>query len=120
GLTRAALCVRLVESVLRRYLLLVETGINDLRLLGTSGKTKISGTSVIWGGSIAGLLTGGALDDHFERVVIVKSEEWLSGEEGREIETWTQLQPHKRLVQYQSQNPRRFCKSQADKIKLVR
>ncbi|KAF8891422.1 hypothetical protein CPB85DRAFT_1441025 [Mucidula mucida] len=77
---------------------------NDLPLLGTSRKNKIPGTAVICGGSIAGLLTARALHDHLERVVIVEPEGWLSGEEGRVIESWTQRQPRKRLVQYHSQN----------------
>ncbi|KAF8996684.1 hypothetical protein BDZ89DRAFT_1171481 [Hymenopellis radicata] len=88
--------------ILRRYLLSVQTGMNDLPSLGVARTTKLPGTAVVCGGSIAGLLTARACHDHFERVVIVEPEEWLSTAEGTTVNSWTQSQTRSRLIQYQS------------------
>ncbi|KAF9021116.1 hypothetical protein BDZ89DRAFT_1019753 [Hymenopellis radicata] len=82
------------------YLLSVQTAINDLPALGVAKKTKIPGTAVVCGGSIGGLLTARVCHDHFERVIVVEPEAWLSTEEGRTTESWTQTQVRSRLIQY--------------------
>ncbi|KAF9021118.1 hypothetical protein BDZ89DRAFT_1138208 [Hymenopellis radicata] len=99
-----SLCVVAVSScrLLRRRLLSVETGMNDLPFLGVKTDTKIPGTAVVCGGSIAGLLTARACHDHFERVLIVEPEAWLSTEEGRLVHSRNQTQARSRLIQYSS------------------
>ncbi|KAF9031538.1 hypothetical protein BDZ89DRAFT_1063935 [Hymenopellis radicata] len=94
---------------LRRHLLSVETGSNDLRSLGIARKRKIPGTAVVCGGSIGGLLTARACHDHFERVIVIEPEAWLSTEEGRLVQSWTQTQTRSRLIQYHSLHASLAC-----------
>ncbi len=52
--------------------------------------------------SVGGLLTARVCQDHFERVIIVEPEAWVSTEEGCAVHSWTQSQIRSRLIQYQS------------------
>ncbi|KAH7890095.1 hypothetical protein F5I97DRAFT_1801450 [Phlebopus sp. FC_14] len=63
---------------------------------------KIKGTAVICGGSIAGMLAARVCHDHFDRVVIVEAEEWLSGEDGCNPRPCTQKHRRSRVGQYYS------------------
>ncbi|KIY66467.1 hypothetical protein CYLTODRAFT_411806 [Cylindrobasidium torrendii FP15055 ss-10] len=78
------------------------TAYYDLKTLGHSRETssKIPGTAVVCGGSIAGLLTARACHDHFERVVIIEPEAWLSTDEGRQTEALNQTSKRARIIQY--------------------
>ncbi|EJD45017.1 hypothetical protein AURDEDRAFT_184878 [Auricularia subglabra TFB-10046 SS5] len=75
-LTAAAVAIPsllVARAALRSYLMRTFTGLPDLARIGTPC-TKRSGTAVIAGGSIAGLVTARVLRDHFERVVVVEPE----------------------------------------------
>ncbi|PFH53243.1 hypothetical protein AMATHDRAFT_1318 [Amanita thiersii Skay4041] len=64
----------------RKKLTAEQIGLRDLELLGkprTNGP-KLSGTVVICGGSLAGLTAARVCHDHFENVIIVEPEAWLS------------------------------------------
>jgi hypothetical protein len=95
--------------------------INELKKLGQSRPkdAKIKGTAIVCGGryvmelfvrstsdnacdSLSGLLAARVCHDHFEGVIIVEPEAWLSTDEGRLIEAWKQPQPRSRVAQYQS------------------
>lgn len=52
--------------------------------------------------SIGGLLAARICHDHFERVIIVEPEGWLTTEHGRLVHPWTQKQNRKRVMQYKS------------------
>ena len=104
GALAAALYAGLVllHSIVRRKMVAQQTGLLDLPLLGESRKDakKIKGTAVVCGGrchntsilravlifipihSIAGLAAARVCHDHFERVIIIEPEGWLSTEEG--------------------------------------
>ncbi|KAK7453512.1 hypothetical protein VKT23_011791 [Stygiomarasmius scandens] len=88
----------------RQHLLKKETALMDWPLLGRprAEKDKIPGTVVICGGSLAGLLAARVCHDHFERVVIVEAEAWLSTEDGIKVESWTQTNKRARVMQYTS------------------
>ncbi|KAJ7658947.1 hypothetical protein B0H17DRAFT_343339 [Mycena rosella] len=90
--------------LLRRHLLAKNIGLPDLELLKNSRKQdeRIPGTAVICGGSIAGLLTARVCHDHFERVLVVEPEAWVTSEEGRKIDGWNQKVARSRVVQYTS------------------
>ncbi|KAJ7737143.1 hypothetical protein DFH07DRAFT_985703, partial [Mycena maculata] len=100
----AAYSVLLVSwHLLRRHLLAKHIGLGDLPLLKSrQPDKKISGTAVICGGSIAGLLTARVCHDHFERVIIVEAEAWVTTEEGRKVDGWKQTLSRSRVVQYDS------------------
>ncbi|KAF9031534.1 hypothetical protein BDZ89DRAFT_621350 [Hymenopellis radicata] len=49
-----------------------------------------------------GLLTARVCHDHFEHVVVVEAEPWVSTEEARAVHSWTQSHTRSRLIQYQS------------------
>ena len=57
--------------------------------------------------SVAGLLAARVCHDHFEHVIIVEPEAWLSTDEGREVTLWPESQSRARLIQYNSLH----CKS---------
>ncbi|THU91062.1 hypothetical protein K435DRAFT_841195 [Dendrothele bispora CBS 962.96] len=97
----------LLRHVIRRFryhLLKKETAMLDWALMGKAReeKNKISGTAVICGGSIAGLLAARVCHDHFERVVVVEPEGWLSTEDGVQVESWEQKYKRARVIQYTS------------------
>ncbi|KAF5358627.1 hypothetical protein D9758_007741 [Tetrapyrgos nigripes] len=96
--------LRLLVQRFRRRLLKKETALLDLPLLGKARdeKDKISGTVVICGGSIAGLLAARVCHDHFERVIIVEPEAWLTTEDGVKVKSWTQDNKRARVMQYTS------------------
>ncbi len=50
ALTCTYVVLALSGRFLRRYLLSVQTGMNDLPLLGLARKTKLPGTAVVCGG----------------------------------------------------------------------
>ncbi|EGO21881.1 hypothetical protein SERLADRAFT_372527 [Serpula lacrymans var. lacrymans S7.9] len=105
GLPVAIYCLSLcIWSWLRRRLLITQTGWTDIPLLGKGRQEagKIKGTVVVCGGSIGGLLTARICHDHFERVIIVEPEAWLSTSDGRETQAWTQKYQRYRVVQYYS------------------
>ncbi|THU97261.1 hypothetical protein K435DRAFT_69481 [Dendrothele bispora CBS 962.96] len=98
------LLLRHVTRRLRHHLLKKETAMLDWVLMGKAReeKNKIPGTAVICGGSLAGLLAARVCHDHFERVIIVEPEAWLSTEDGVQVESWKQKQKRARVVQYTS------------------
>jgi hypothetical protein len=72
--------LKVIHNLVRRKHVAQQTGLLDLPFLGALRKDgrKIEGTAVICGGSIAGLLAARICHDHFDRVVIVEAEGWLS------------------------------------------
>ncbi|THU97258.1 hypothetical protein K435DRAFT_857772 [Dendrothele bispora CBS 962.96] len=90
--------------LLRYHLLKKETAMLDWALMGKAReeKNKIPGTVVICGGSLAGLLAARVCHDHFERVVIVEPEAWLSTDDGTQVESWKQKNKRARVAQYTS------------------
>ncbi|THU91057.1 hypothetical protein K435DRAFT_863771 [Dendrothele bispora CBS 962.96] len=97
----------LLRHVIRRFryhLLKKETAMLDWALMGKTReeRNKIFGTAVICGGSIAGLLAARVCHDHFERVVVVEPEAWLSTEDGVQVESWEQKHKRARVMQYTS------------------
>ncbi|KAJ7123948.1 hypothetical protein C8R43DRAFT_899299 [Mycena crocata] len=90
-------------QLLRRHLIAKHTGLADFPLLKSRHPDKkIPGTAVICGGSIAGLLTARICHDHFERVVVVEAEAWVTSEEGRKVDGWNHKLVRSRVVQYAS------------------
>ncbi|EJD44965.1 hypothetical protein AURDEDRAFT_151981 [Auricularia subglabra TFB-10046 SS5] len=84
----AAVGLVLVYLILRRavrsYLLRQFTCVPDLERLGTARRgSKLPGTAVICGGSIAGLFAARVCSDHFEKVVVVEPEAWTFAPEAR-------------------------------------
>ncbi|KIJ42124.1 hypothetical protein M422DRAFT_31490 [Sphaerobolus stellatus SS14] len=75
---------RFTATLTRNKLRAILTAVDDIPLLGLPrGCTRrIPGTAVVCGGSIAGLLTAKICGDHFDKVVIVEPEEWVTTEEG--------------------------------------
>ncbi|KAF8524139.1 hypothetical protein BU17DRAFT_43208 [Hysterangium stoloniferum] len=73
-------------SLFQKKLRATLSPLEDLSLLGEqrlSGQ-RIRGTALVCGGSIAGLLTAKVCSEHFENVIIVEAEDWLSTPEGLE------------------------------------
>ncbi|KAL1741288.1 hypothetical protein HDZ31DRAFT_45760 [Schizophyllum fasciatum] len=82
-----------------------ETCSQEFEVLGRSrGSRKIKGTAVICGGSYSGLLAARVCHDHFERVVIIEPEEWLSTAEGTLTHAWAQKSNRSRVMQYLALN----------------
>ncbi|KAL1720184.1 hypothetical protein EV715DRAFT_197336 [Schizophyllum commune] len=95
----------LVGRYVRDRALRRETCLHEFEDLGLPRRgRKIQGTAVICGGSYSGLLAARVCHDHFERVVIIDPEEWLSTEEGRLTAAWTQTSQRSRIMQYFSLN----------------
>lgn len=66
---------------IRRHLIKKLTALDELAKLGTKSNRRteqLRGTVIICGGSIAGLLVAKVCSDHFENVVTVESEEWVT------------------------------------------
>ncbi|KIJ37098.1 hypothetical protein M422DRAFT_50721 [Sphaerobolus stellatus SS14] len=79
------------------------TAIGDLKFLGERNDKKYSGTALVCGGSISGLLAARVLSDYFEKVLIVEPEEWLTTKDG--ISPYSrdesgQLRKHSKVFQY--------------------
>ncbi|KIL56560.1 hypothetical protein M378DRAFT_16991 [Amanita muscaria Koide BX008] len=93
-----------LHRVVRKKHIAQRTGLLDLPLLGAPRKDskKIGGTAVICGGSIAGLLTARVCHDHFERVVIIEAENWLSTECAWPDNTSELKNKRSRLVQWEA------------------
>ncbi|KAM6501579.1 hypothetical protein JOM56_001556 [Amanita muscaria] len=93
-----------LHRVLRKKHIAQRTGLLDLPLLGAPRKDskKIGGTAVICGGSIAGLLTARVFHDHFERVIIIEAENWLSTECAWPDNTSELKNKRSRLVQWEA------------------
>ncbi|KAF8574755.1 hypothetical protein K439DRAFT_1624087 [Ramaria rubella] len=70
--------------LIRKRLRATLTAVDDIPLLGQPRKSneRLRGTAVICGGSIAGLLTARVCSDHFNDVIIVEPEEWVTTTEG--------------------------------------
>ncbi|KAF8529996.1 hypothetical protein JB92DRAFT_2859327 [Gautieria morchelliformis] len=66
-----------ISTIVRKYLRTTLTAMYDIPSLGVlrSKDLRISGTAVVCGGSIAGLLSARVCADHFESVVMVEPEE---------------------------------------------
>ncbi|KAK0215858.1 hypothetical protein EDD85DRAFT_996317 [Armillaria nabsnona] len=95
--------VAYLERALRRRLLLKHTCVLDIDTLGKRlPSQKIKGTAVICGGSIAGLVTARVCHDHFENVVIVEPETWLSSQDAKRTDAWNQENKRTRIMQYRS------------------
>ncbi|KAI4519851.1 hypothetical protein K525DRAFT_286742 [Schizophyllum commune Loenen D] len=95
----------LVGRYIRDRALRQETCLQEFEQLGLPRRgRKVEGTAVICGGSYSGLLAARVCHDHFERVVIIEAEEWLSTEEGRLAAAWTQTSQRSRIMQYFSLN----------------
>ncbi|KAF7308212.1 hypothetical protein HMN09_00669100 [Mycena chlorophos] len=95
----------LAWHVLRRVLVAKHIGTTNLHLLqqGRAEHDKIPGTAVVCGGGIAGLLTARVCHEHFERVLVIEAEPWLSTEDARRVDGWKLLrQTRSRLIQWNS------------------
>ncbi|KAK0501783.1 hypothetical protein EDD18DRAFT_1317898 [Armillaria luteobubalina] len=92
-----------LERALRRRLLLKHTYVLDMDTLGhrLPGQ-KIKGTAVICGGSIAGLVVARVCHDHFEDVIIIEPETWLSSQDAKRTDVWNQENKRTRIMQYHS------------------
>ncbi|KAK0501773.1 hypothetical protein EDD18DRAFT_1347844 [Armillaria luteobubalina] len=92
-----------LERALRRRLLLKHTCVLDIDTLGCRPHNKkIKGTAVICGGSIAGLVAARVCHDHFEDVVVVEPETWLSSQDAKRTDSWNQENKRTRIMQYGS------------------
>ncbi|KAK0215034.1 hypothetical protein IW262DRAFT_1404470 [Armillaria fumosa] len=92
-----------LERALRRRLLLKHTCVLDIDTLGRRPHNqKIKGTAIICGGSIAGLVAARVCHDHFEDVVIVEPEAWLSSQDAKRTDSWNQENKRTRIMQYGS------------------
>ncbi|KAK0489401.1 hypothetical protein IW261DRAFT_1390954 [Armillaria novae-zelandiae] len=90
-----------LERALRRRLLVKRTYVLDIATLGRRlPSQKIKGTAVICGGSIAGLVAARVCHDHFEDVVIVEPETWLSSQDAKRTDVWNQENKRTRVMQY--------------------
>ena len=115
----------LVGRYVRDRALRRETCLHEFEDLGLPRRgRKIQGTAVICGGRCvscrftrstrngnlyliscySGILAARVCHDHFERVVIIEPEEWLSTKEGRLTAAWTQTSQRSRIIQYFSLN----------------
>lgn len=77
-----------VASTVWSILLKKFTLVNELQALDTpraDGK-KLQGTVVIAGGGGGGMITAAVLTKHFEKIVIIEPEEWVTTEEGMRYE----------------------------------
>ncbi|KAL5511076.1 hypothetical protein ACEPAH_4291 [Sanghuangporus vaninii] len=100
----------------RSYFMRRTTVLGDIPNIGEprADLERLKGTAVICGGSIAGLWTARICADHFEDVVVVEPEGWLSTGDGcSDIfdETGTRiggsgLRPRTRVPQYRAQHGR--------------
>ncbi|PFH48973.1 hypothetical protein AMATHDRAFT_64243 [Amanita thiersii Skay4041] len=81
-----------------------QSGILDLEFLGKlrADGDKIKGTAVICGGSLGGLAAARVCHDHFERVVIVEPEAWLSTDDAWRENVSEQQNKRKRLMQWET------------------
>ncbi|PBK60674.1 hypothetical protein ARMSODRAFT_897726 [Armillaria solidipes] len=92
-----------LERALRRSLLLKQTCVLDIDTLGRRlHSQKIKGTAVVCGGSIAGLVAARVCHDHFEDVVIIEPETWLSSQDAKRTDAWNQENKRTRIMQYRS------------------
>ncbi|KIY62532.1 hypothetical protein CYLTODRAFT_458908 [Cylindrobasidium torrendii FP15055 ss-10] len=82
----------LLWEFLRRRLIAKYTIWYDVSRLGQKrpDSAKIPGIAVICGGSVGGLFAARVCSDHFERVVIIEPESWLTTEDGRRTDSWNQ------------------------------
>ncbi|TPX69829.1 hypothetical protein SpCBS45565_g02183 [Spizellomyces sp. 'palustris'] len=71
------------------------TILTDIQHLTTPPPRRRNGTAIVVGGSIAGLITSAVLLNHFDRVVVLESEEIVLNEHGKEGER--KHVPHGRL-----------------------
>lgn len=53
---------------------------------------------------MAGLLTARVCHDHFDRVLIIEREAWLSTDDARVVHAWTQEHRRTNVIQYYSLN----------------
>ncbi|KAK0197957.1 hypothetical protein F5146DRAFT_1017606 [Armillaria mellea] len=82
-----------------------QTCVLDIDSLGTRlPREKIKGTAVICGGSIGGLIAARVCHDHFDDVLIVEPEAWLSSPDAVRADSWNQENKRSRVMQYHSLN----------------
>lgn len=76
--------VHFLGKALRAWLVKKATAVNELEDLAKprAAGGKLTGTVVIAGGSVAGLLTARVCSDHFKEVIVVDPEAWLATDEG--------------------------------------
>lgn len=92
-----------LERALRQRFLLKQTCVLDVDTLGRRlPDKKIQGTAVVCGGSIAGLTAACVCHDHFEDVIIVEPEAWLSSSDAKRTDAWNQENKRTRIMQYES------------------
>ncbi|GJJ10453.1 hypothetical protein Clacol_004679 [Clathrus columnatus] len=98
---------RTAAILIRKYFITKLTALNEFAEIGTKSTRKfdkLRGTAVICGGSIAGLLTAKVCSDHFEDVIIVEAEEWVTTPESCAREPRKELFDKKRshISQYKA------------------
>ncbi|KIY63038.1 hypothetical protein CYLTODRAFT_458461 [Cylindrobasidium torrendii FP15055 ss-10] len=96
--------VGMIWEYIRRVLIAKHTIWYDTPRLGQKrlDSAKIPGIAVICGGSVGGLFAARVCSDHFERVVIIEPESWLTTEDGRRTDSWNQENKRARVMQYYS------------------
>ncbi|KIY64761.1 hypothetical protein CYLTODRAFT_424950 [Cylindrobasidium torrendii FP15055 ss-10] len=103
GCILAAMLYYLMYSALRQWLLAKETVMLELPLLGQKRKgSRIQGTAVVCGGSLSGLFTARICADHFDKVIVVETEDWLSQEDGVTSQRWQDAPARARVIQWKS------------------
>ncbi|KAF8529794.1 hypothetical protein JB92DRAFT_2859630 [Gautieria morchelliformis] len=95
-----------ISTNMRKYLRATLTALDDIPALGVlrSKDLKISGTAVVCGGSIAGLLSARVCADHFESVVMVEPEESVTrpDDHHHDEKSSSVVQQRSRVPQYTS------------------
>lgn len=87
----------------RRYIISRATILDDLNAIGqTRIHAKLRGTAVVSGGSISGLLAARVCADHFEDVIMVEAENWVTTSSGHAGSHRQNPTPHRRthVAQY--------------------
>ncbi|GJJ12742.1 hypothetical protein Clacol_006987 [Clathrus columnatus] len=106
-LSFGALCLvyKVCWFFFRRYIISRTTALDDLDDIGRiRAHPKLRGTVVICGGSISGLLAARVCSDHFQDVVMVEAEDWITTPSGYIGSHRKELAPHKRshVAQYKA------------------
>ncbi|KAF8497277.1 hypothetical protein JB92DRAFT_2987843 [Gautieria morchelliformis] len=95
-----------ISTIVRKYLRGTLTAMDDIPALGVlrSKELKMSGTAVVCGGSIAGLLSARVCADHFESVVMVEPEESVTrpDDHHHDEKSSSVVQKRSRVPQYTS------------------
>ncbi|KIY69826.1 hypothetical protein CYLTODRAFT_488549 [Cylindrobasidium torrendii FP15055 ss-10] len=93
-----------IWGVLRQRSIVKNAAWYDIPQLGRPRQDteRIPGTAVVCSGSMGGLLAARICSDHFERVVIIEPENWLSTEDAQREDSWNQDNKRTRVMQYKS------------------